>query len=168
MYRLNWVSWETEHDWHADSPQLQPAYRPLLPCQLNSQHQSDKLADGMGKLYLRADHCEKRDSSGIIPEQGGKVMKWSRRNERNAEQAVQVTSRGKCLTAHLPQMMVSVRMWSCDGSKWQVTRWDANQAPRDHSSIKKTDFETSGRIYMFYMWSDPRFNLNVQHRNGTN
>lgn len=31
----------------------------------------------------------------------------------------------------------------------------------------KNDFETFAMIYMFYILSDPRFKLNVQHRNGT-
>lgn len=34
---------------NADNPQLQSAYRQLLPGKLNSQHQSDKLADEVGK-----------------------------------------------------------------------------------------------------------------------
>lgn len=32
----------------ADRPQLQTAYRLLLPWEPNSQHQSDKLSDGVG------------------------------------------------------------------------------------------------------------------------
>lgn len=32
---------------NAEDQQLQPAYRPLLPSTSNSQHQSDKLADGV-------------------------------------------------------------------------------------------------------------------------
>ena len=33
--------------WNVEGPQLQPAYKLVLPRQYNSQHQSDKLADGM-------------------------------------------------------------------------------------------------------------------------
>lgn len=39
-------------------------------------------------------------------------------------------------------------------SYMRIQKWDS-------------DMETSAMIYMFYIWSDPRFNLNVQNRNGT-